>query len=68
MDMFGEDSYGDDWSYGDDDWYYDDEDWYYDDECWEYDVMGDDCAEEADVDGMTYCWAYVDYNPCTGEE
>jgi hypothetical protein len=48
----------------------DDDEYYYDDEeCWVMDnVMGEDCVEEADVEGMTYCWAYVEYNECTGEE
>jgi len=47
----------------------DDDDWYYDDECWVMDnIMGEDCMGEADVEGMTYCWAYLEYNECTGEE
>jgi hypothetical protein len=40
-----------------------------DEECWVMDnVEGEDCMEEADVEGMSYCWAYIEYNECTGEE
>jgi hypothetical protein len=48
----------------------DNDEYYYDDEeCWVMDnVEGEDCLEEADVEGMSYCWAYIEYNECTGEE
>jgi len=52
----------------DDEWYSDESTTGDDEDCWESDMEGEDCMEEADVEGMTYCWAYVDYNSCTGEE
>jgi hypothetical protein len=34
---------------------------YDDGECWfTENVEGEDCMEEADAEGMTYCWAYYE--------
>jgi len=48
----------------DDEWYSDEDD----SECWVSDATGMDCMSEADIEGMSYCWAYIEYNECTGEE
>jgi hypothetical protein len=45
----------------DDEWDSDDSTTGDDEDCWVMDdVMGEDCMEEADVEGMTYCWAYYE--------